>query len=310
MPQISRRQALALAGSAAAAAAIAKPSFGLASSLKPRLPIPRLVEPDGNGAVALDITAGSHVFSPGAAPARTWGISADYLGPTIRLRTGTIASLAVANRLPEPTTLHWHGLMVPSEVDGGPHNLIAPGQTWRPELAIRQNPSTAWFHPHMHQETARHTYQGLAGMLIVSDGSDQERGLPSTYGVDDLPLIIQDRRLDGTDYGYSPDLMDLVHGFRGETIIVNGVVGPVAHVPRGIVRLRILNGANARNFLLAFADGRPFHVIASDGGYLAKPAAVDRLAIAPGERYEVLVDHSDGRSLDLLSLPEKRGAWP
>lgn len=93
---------------------------------------------------------------------------------------------------------------------------------------------------------------------------------PRNYGVDDLPIILQDRRLDR--FGalvYAPAAPSLMLGMRGETLIVNGVFAPLAKVPRGMVRLRVLNGANARNFDLRFADDRTFHVIASDGGYLA-----------------------------------------
>ena len=84
-------------------------------------------------------------------------------------------------------------------------------------------------------------------------------------------------------------------GMRGGTIVVNGAVAPNAVVPAGIVRLRLLNGANARSFDLSFADGRLLHVIAGDGGYLAKPVAMRRLLLSPGERFEVLVDFSDGK---------------
>ena len=99
-------------------------------------------------------------------------------------------------------------------------------------------------------------------------------GLPRSYGIDDLPLVLQDRFLDrsGTPV-YQPGPMDIMAGYRGDTIIVNGTVAPVAQVPAGLVRLRLLNAANARIFDLQFSDGRPFHVIASDGGYLAAPVA-------------------------------------
>ena len=90
-----------------------------------------------------------------------------------------------------------------------------------------------------------------------------------------------------------------MHGFQGDTLLVNGVVGPVASVPAGFVRLRLLNAANARNFDLRFTDRRPFFVIAGDGGYLSEPVEVRSLVIAPAERYEILVDFADGRAIDL-----------
>ena len=143
-------------------------------------------------------------------------------------------------------------------------------------------------------------------MLIVEDGSGERMGLPRRYGIDDLPLVLQDRYLDGNGAPiYRPGPMDIMSGYRGDTIIVNGAIGPVARVPAGFVRLRLLNGANARIFDLQFSDGRTFHVIAPHGGYLSAPVALRRLMIAPGERYEVLVDFTDGTDLVLATGPDQ-----
>jgi FtsP/CotA-like multicopper oxidase with cupredoxin domain len=230
------------------------------------------------------------------------GISASYLGPVVRVRTGDKIPFRVENRLAEETTLHWHGLLVPSEVDGGPHNTIAPGAVWTPELPVRQAPATNWFHPHPHGNTARQVYGGLAGMMIVSDGGDNDRGLPVTYGVDDLPIVLQDKRFGRNgEFAYEPSMMDLMHGFQGDTLIVNGAVAPVAGVPAGVVRLRLLNAANGRIFDLRFSDRRPFFVIAGDGGYLPEPVELRQLLIAPAERYEILVDFCDARPVDLVT---------
>ena len=101
--------------------------------------------------------------------------------------------------------------------------------------------------------------------------------------------------------------MSVLHGSRGNTLIVNGMYGPVAEVPKGVVRLRLLNGANARNFRLAFDDGRPMHVIANDNGFIAASVSVSELTISPGERYEVLVDFSNGNVSALLTYPDQNG---
>jgi FtsP/CotA-like multicopper oxidase with cupredoxin domain len=211
----------------------------------------------------------------------------------------------VENYLGEETTLHWHGLLIPSHVDGGPHNTIQPGAIWTPEITIKQPAATTWFHPHPHGNTAKQVYGGLVGMMIVSDGGDRDRGLPVTYGVDDLPLVLQDKRFARNGAAvYSPTMMDVMHGFQGDTLLVNGAIGPVANVPAGYVRLRLLNAANARNFDLRFADRRPFFVIAGDAGLLAEPVEVRNLVIAPAERYEILADFSDGRAVDLVTGPD------
>jgi FtsP/CotA-like multicopper oxidase with cupredoxin domain len=105
-------------------------------------------------------------------------------------------------------------------------------------------------------------------------------------------------------------MMDLMHGFLGDTLLVNGAIGPVAGVPAGVVRLRLLNAANARIFDLRFSDRRPFHVIAGDAGLLAEPVEVRRLTVAPAERYEILVDFADGRATDLVTGPSMHGMGP
>lgn len=298
--RITRRTLLALSGAGAAALATGGlPDIAWAAA--PALPLPKLVEGRDGETIVLTMRPGSHSFD-GVRPAATAGISADYLAPVVRVRRGDTIRFKVENRLKEETTLHWHGLMVPSAVDGGPHNTIRPGDIWAPEIAISQPAATTWFHPHPHGRTARQVYQGLTGMMIVTDGGDADRGLPNAYGVDDLPIILQDKRFTANGaIDYRPNMMDLMHGFRGNQLLVNGMIAPEAAVPAGLVRLRLLNAANARNFSLRFGDGRPFFVIAGDGGYIGDPAELRALIVAPGERYEILVDFADGRAVELLN---------
>jgi blue copper oxidase len=214
--------------------------------------------------------------------------------------------VTVENALDRDTTVHWHGLTVSGDVDGGPHQVIKPGTTWRPVLKIDQPASTAWYHPHPHHDTARQVYMGLAGLIIIDDGSDAQLDLPRSYGVDDLPIILQDRSFeDDGALVYSPSPLSITYGSRGDTIIANGAIGAVGRVPRGIVRLRILDAANARNFDLRFGDQRVFRVIASDRGFLAAPVGVTRLRISPGERFEILVDFSDGKAVTLETGPDQ-----
>jgi FtsP/CotA-like multicopper oxidase with cupredoxin domain len=302
----SRRQALMLSSGAAVGVALGSlPRWARgAPSIAPSLPIPALIVARNGEPITLALQKSRHRFGAGAAVPST-GISASYLGPVVRVRSGDTIPFRVENRLDEETTLHWHGLLIPSDVDGGPHNTIKRGAVWTPELKVKQPAATAWFHPHPHGNTARQVYGGLAGMMIVSDGGDRERGLPERYGVDDLPIILQDKRFTRNgELVYEPTMMDLMHGFQGDTLVVNGAIDPVANVPAGFVRLRLLNAANARNFDLRFADRRPFFVIAGDGGYLPEPVEVRRLVIAPAERYEVLVDFSDGRPVALVTAPD------
>jgi blue copper oxidase len=222
------------------------------------------------------------------------------------MRRGDEIEMMVENALDTVTTVHWHGLLVPGDCDGGPQQLIPPGDRWCPVLKIDQPAATLWFHPHPHHDTARQIYMGLTGMIIVDDGTEARLGLPRTFGIDDLPLILQDRSLasDGS-IEYATDGLDTVYGARGDTVIVNGVVGPVAKVPPGLARLRLLNAANAQNFVLRFSDQRTFHVIASDGGFLPAPVAVTQLTISPAERFEILVDFANAKPVALETGPDE-----
>jgi FtsP/CotA-like multicopper oxidase with cupredoxin domain len=272
-----------------------------------RLPIPPLIDAAKQGdAVKLKVSSGRHAVIKGR-PTPAYGYSGPVLGPAIRMRRGDEVQMTVENALGFDTTVHWHGLLVPGDVDGGPHQVIKPGGSWRPRLKIEQPASTAWFHPHLHHDTARQVYMGLTGLITVDDGSDTDLGLPRTYGVDDVPIIIQDRSFDSDAallYDLDPDRQTIQYGSRGSTIIVNGAVGPVAKVPCGLVRLRILNAANAQNYDLRFSDRREFHIIASDAGFLPRPVAVKQLRISPAERFEVLVDFANRKPVMLETGPD------
>jgi blue copper oxidase len=270
-----------------------------------RLPIPPLIDAAKQGnAVTLKVTSGRHAFVKGK-PTHAYGYSAPVLGPTVRLHRGDEVQMTVENALDVDTTVHWHGLQVPGDLDGGPHQVIKSGSTWRPSLKIDQPASTAWFHPHLHHDTARQIYMGLSGLIIVEDGSDAKLGLPRTYGIDDLPIILQDRSLDSDgSLLYDLDPLTIQYGLRGNTFIANGVVAPLANVPSGLVRLRILNAANAQNLDLRFSDRREFHVIASDGGFLSAPVAIKQLRISPAERFEILVDFANRKPVMLETGPD------
>lgn len=300
---LTRRQALLLSSAAVTSVAIGRLAQGATS---PSLPIPTLIDARSGEPVTLTLQRTRHRFGSGT-PVPSAGISSNYLGPVVRVRSGDMIPFRVENRLDEETTLHWHGLMVPSDVDGGPHNTIKPGAVWTPAITIRQPPATTWFHPHPHGKTARQVYGGLAGMMIVSDGGDRDRGLPTTYGVDDLPIVLQDKRFGRSgELAYELTMMDMMHGFRGDTLLVNGVIDPLAKVPAGFVRLRLLNAANARNFDLRFSDQRPMYVVAGDAGLLPEPVELRNLVIAPAERYEILVSFADGRPVDLVTAPDRQ----
>ncbi len=253
----------------------------------------------------LNMQRGKVAFLPGR-ETPTLGINAPYSGPVLRVRTGDDVSLQVNNRTGEASILHWHGFRLPAVMDGGPHQSIPPGGSWTARFEVRQDASTCWYHSHQHNQTGQQVYRGLAGMFIIDDGQSSSLDIPSRYGVDDIPVIIQDRdfNADGS-FRYIGMMPERMHGKHGSTMLVNGVVTPTLQAQSTLLRLRVLNGSNARIYKLAFHDNRAFQVIASDGGFLPQAATVRQLLLAPGERAELLVDVADRKAIVLKSL---RGA--
>ncbi|EGD57081.1 multicopper oxidase family protein [Gordonia neofelifaecis] len=258
-------------------------------TLRP-LPIPPLapstVDATGTRRFTLTAASGTTEMIPGKRTP-TWGFNGSILGPTIRARRGEKVGFTITNRLPEPTTVHWHGMHVPARHDGGPHQTIAPGGTWKPEWTVNQPGATLWYHPHPHGSTEKHAYRGLAGMFLVDDDQTTTAALPHDYGVDDIPLIVQDRRFTASGALDESSPSDI--GLLGDTIITNGIAGTYFDVAGPRVRLRILNGSGGRMYNFGLADGSAFSMIASDGGLLPRPVSLTRLALSPGERAEIVV---------------------
>lgn len=274
--------------------------------MKREMPVPKLLDSRNDVPIELTMKAGEWEMLPGIRTP-TLGFNGPYLGPTVRVRNGQDVPVIYKNTLSEPVAVHGHGLHVPGEVDGGPQREIGPGESWSLELPIRQQASTSWYHPHTHGNTGPQTYHGLAGFFIVDDESSVSLPLPKTYGVDDLPVVIQDRTLDSQGrLVYSVE--DAEDGLMAETITVNGITNPIRSVPAGLVRLRLLNGSNARYYRFRFSDDRVFHKIATDGGFLEEPVPVREVAMVPGERNEIVVDFSDGNPAMLVSGPSANGA--
>jgi FtsP/CotA-like multicopper oxidase with cupredoxin domain len=231
----------------------------------------------------------------------TMGYDGDYLGPTLHLRQGERVSIRVRNRLREATTVHWHGVYLPAEADGGPRQPIGPGETWIAEFTVKQPAASLWYHPHRMGTTAEQVYRGLAGVMIISDPSGSA-DLPAEYGVDDIPLVLQERRFgrDGS-FRYEPRMPDIIHGYGGNVLLTNGGIEPVFQAETRLLRLRLLNGSNSSILRLNLPEGPEFIQIASDGGLLSEPVRMKNLVLSPGERAEVILDlrEQQGRDVSL-----------
>ncbi|MEM7112692.1 MAG: multicopper oxidase domain-containing protein [Chloroflexota bacterium] len=267
-----------------------------------QLQVPPLLEPTvQNGQKIFELVPqhGETEFFPGQM-SETMGFNGRYLGPTIRFSKGDDVVINVTNQLEEVTTVHWHGMHVPAEMDGTPHQMIPVGGTWQAKYPVLNEASTMWYHPHPHGESAWQVSAGLAGLMIIDDENSNSLNLPKSYGIDDIPLIVQDRLFD--DSGRM--IYQIANGsYYGDTILVNGTVGPFIEVPAKQVRLRLLNGSNGRIYNFGIDDNRTFYQIATDGGLLESPAPLTRLKLSPGERAEIVVDLSDGQEIMLKSYP-------
>jgi cuproxidase len=303
MTDLSRRDALAGGVAVGTIGAMRLRPAIARDAARPALPIPQELKANARGEIAFSARAGTVDFLPGQRTA-TYGYNGPFLGPALRLRRGQTVMIDFANHLSDPTTVHWHGLIIPGDVDGGPHRTVAPGQHWRPTLSINQPAATLWFHPHFYPTTAAQVTKGLAGLLVIDDEDTDRLKLPSRWGIDDIPLIIQDRRFrhDGQFFDRM-NITAVTNGYVGDVPLVNGVQYPEARTTRGWVRLRLLDGSNARSYVLRASDGRSLFVIGSDGGLLESPVELKQIVIHAGERFEVMVDCRSGTPFDLVTLP-------
>jgi FtsP/CotA-like multicopper oxidase with cupredoxin domain len=256
-----------------------------------------------------------------------------YLGPIIRVQTGQRVRVNFQNNLPQgqSTIVHWHGLILPEEMDGHPRFAIAPGQTYVYEFEVINRAGMNWFHPHPDQLTGQQAYAGLAGLLIVTDPEETALNLPS--GAYEVPIVLQDRTLDsnnqllylGSKIGTLRNSgmsgmggmnnsdrstsgigdMSSMMGFLGQQIFINGKPNFTLAAATRVYRLRILNGSNARIYKLAWSNGDPITVIGTDGSLLTQPVQKEYVMLAPGERIDVWADFTKlkvGTEISLDSL--------
>lgn len=312
-----------------ATGALAQPTF------INKLPIPPLVDA-GQGTVNLEMRVMNHKFNPGnpsdslnGGNSQPDGISTyaynvagssamTILGPTIKWHTLDSTRMTVQNLIGVHTTTHWHGAEVPSHMDGGPHQEIAPGATWQVHFRTLDSASTMWYHPHYHNLTIEHVQRGLSGMIIVDQPGDQIGStLPRTYGVDDIPVIIGDLGFTSTSNRIAGIVIDTTKVKRPINL-VNGVTNPYVEVPAHIVRLRILNGSTRKGIMFGVSDSygspfsslKPFYLVATDGGYTMKPDTLTTLINGPGTRDEIVLDLSSYKPGDVLYLSNLKDSLP
>jgi bilirubin oxidase len=263
-----------------------------------QLYIPPVITSDS---IVLTLQTSTYSFFQGQVT-NTMGANGSILGPTILLNKGDSVRFWVNNLLPDTTTIHWHGMHVSSLNDGGPHTYILPGTTWNPAFTVRDKAGVYWYHPHLHKKTDIHVSKGIAGLILVKDTEEAQLNLPRTYGIDDIPLVIQTKAFDSA-------YQIMAHSNNDSVLMVNATIDPFIDVPAQVVRYRILNGSSQRVFNLGLSTNEAFYQIATDGGLLSSPNMTTRLQIAPGERVEILLDFT-GRQGDTLYLKSYASELP
>lgn len=282
--------------------------------------LPVIADEDGdsqNAAASYTLRAVQNVDVTVQAPGTSWTTpmlryNGMQLPPVIRARRGDEMFLTLVNQLADDTTIHWHGFKVPGPEDGGPTDPVAPNSTRVYNFTLDQSAASLWFHPHPHGQTAEQVYRGLAGVFVLTDDiDDQLRSANQVPAIEhDIPVLVQDRLFEAEVSGerlltYSADHMSGL-GMMGGTTLINGAELPRLSVETRQYTLRLYNASNSRTYDFALHDGRPFHIVGSDGGWLAEPALVNHVVLSPGERAAIVIDFGAdqvGDRVMLLSRP-------
>lgn len=238
---------------------------------------------------------------------KTYGYNSSFLGPMLQFEKGETVTINLINELDENTTFHWHGLEVAGSEDGGPHEVLEPGDEDTIQFEVTQEAATLWFHPHPEGDTSEQVYNGLAGLIYIEDQNSKNLELPSDYGKNDIPLVFQDKIFDDEkQLNYEAAANE--DGTVGDTSLINGTLNPKLTVDKEKVRLRLLNGSNARNYTFKLNTEDDFVQVATDGGFLNEPVSMNELTLTPSERAEVIIDFSKMDSDENIALINEDGA--
>ena len=263
-------------------------------------PDPKIVE------VELQARVASLEIVPGV-KTDAWTYNGSLPGPLIRVRRGDRLIVRFSNQLPQPSTVHWHGVQVPIEMDGVPgvsQPPVEPGGSFTYDFVV-PDAGLFWYHPHV--MSAAQVGFGLYGPLLVEDPDDKVKV------ADELVLVLSDIALeDKSGELQSPDsggVLGALFGREGNHVLVNGRKRPTLPVRSGALqRWRIVNAAKSRYFQLQLDNMQPFQLIGVDGGYLEYSVEQQVIVLAPGERADVLIaPRVENDGLTLINIPYNRG---
>jgi len=269
-------------------------------------PTPNVVEFD------LDAQVGAQTFLPGTTtPA--WTYNGVVPGPLIRAHVGDKIIAHFTNHLPADSTVHWHGIRLPSNMDGVPGHTqppVHPGGSFDYVFNV-PDPGLFWYHPHV--DSAAQVGDGLYGAILVEDPASPDASQAATFG-DDLVLMLSDidLRPDGSlldPMSTSGGGFGTLFGREGNTLLVNGQVKPTIEARVGLrQRWRIVNTAKSRYYQLAL-DGNTFTLIGVDGGFIPAPIDKQMIVVVPGGRADVIVEPkgTPGTTVPVKWIPYDRG---
>jgi len=266
--------------------------------------IPRTVEVNITAAVAM-VSMQPGVLS------EVFAYNGTVPGPTLDVREGDHVIVHFRNNLPEPTTIHWHGIHLPFESDGSPFRPIAPGKTHDYEFTVRAGTAgTYWYHPHPDRRTGFAIGKGLFGGIIVHAADDPLPSMPEKLIILSDNRFLQDGSIGFSEAASLTGGVDEENGREGPVLFVNGHVMPTISIGNGEVqRWRLVNASAGRIFRIALS-GNTFLHVGSDGGLFEKPMQVKEILLTTGERVELLVrgTGAPGTRIVLQDLPYDRYA--
>jgi blue copper oxidase len=240
----------------------------------------------------------------GGSLTNVWQYNGSLPGQTIVATKGDVISATYNNNLPEPSIIHWHGMLVNRANDGQPPQVIPTGASFTYNFPIINRAALNWYHPHPHLVIGKQVYNGLAGAFIVRDAEEDALQLPS--GKYEVPLVMRDISLDRKG---NPVYSPTGGGFFGKMALVNGTKDPYLDVDRAVYRFRVLVGSTSRLFNLELSNGAPFVLIGNDGGLLPNASSQTRIEVSPGERLDLLVDFRAIPAGTRLMLQELNSGW-
>lgn len=269
--------------------------------------VPELIRPRNESdradrlEVSLEAGEADKNYAPGR-PTRVWSYNATVPGPLLDAKVGDELIVHLRNRLPEDTTIHWHGVRVPALMDGTlrTQDPVPPGGEFEYRFTLK-DAGLFWFHPHVRSD--EQVEKGLYGVIRVKGADEPESDRESIFVLDDVNVLP-----DGSLSTYLDDESKML-GRQGKTLLVNGVASPIMHWRAGsLQRFRIVNVANGRFFSLSL-PGYAWRVIGTDGGRMPEPYDTKTLLVSPGERYDVMlvVQGEPGERVTLMNEPYERG---